>query len=114
MHLLKRRHAKPQPPALTDPVSSEEVIMDWLAHALARMINLKAEDVDVTVPLVRYGLDSVQAVRLSGELEEWLGRPLAPSLVYEYPTIASLARYLVEGPGAEAAPLPAGLNGEGP
>jgi len=38
----------------------------------------------------------VQVARLSGDLEAWLGRELSPSLIYDYPTIESLARHLAE------------------
>ncbi|MGO4816259.1 acyl carrier protein [Cupriavidus sp. 2MCAB6] len=34
------------------------------------------------------------AVYLVAELEEWLGRELAPELAFEYPSIAALARHL--------------------
>jgi hypothetical protein len=36
----------------------------------------------------------MQAVALSGKLEEWLGRRLSPTLIYNYPTIAALANHL--------------------
>ena len=38
------------------------------------------------------------AVYLVAELEEWLGRELAPEVAFEYPTIAELARYLAGEP----------------
>ncbi len=44
-------------------------------------------------PLAGFGIGSLQAVRLAAELEEWLGRKLAPTLVYDYPTIDALARF---------------------
>ena len=37
------------------------------------------------------------------ELEEWLGRKLTPTLVYDYPTIDALARFLA-GEGKESGP----------
>ena len=45
-------------------------------------------------PLAGFGIGSLQAVRLAAELEEWLGRKLAPTLVYDYPTIDALAGFL--------------------
>jgi acyl carrier protein len=44
-----------------------------------------------------YGLDSLHAVDLSGHLEELLGRPLSPSLAWEFPTISGLAAHLAAG-----------------
>ena len=40
------------------------------------------------------GLDSVQAVRLSAELEDYLNIKLSPTIIYDYPNISSLAAYL--------------------
>ena len=34
------------------------------------------------------------AVQTAGELEQWLGRPLSPVLIYDHPTIDALARFL--------------------
>ena len=45
----------------------------------------------------------MQAVGLAGELEDWLGRPLSPTLVYEHPTIEALARHLAGEPDGAAA-----------
>ena len=56
-------------------------------------------------PFAGFGLGSLQAVGLAGDLEDWLGRPLSPTLVYEHPTIEALARHLAGEPdGAAAAP----------
>ena len=41
-----------------------------------------------------YGLDSLQMVSLVGDLELWLGRALAPTLAWDYPTIDALSRRL--------------------
>ena len=42
------------------------------------------------------GLDSASSAYFIVELEEWLGLELSPELVFDYPTITQLARYLVE------------------
>src|SRR5436305_15235972 len=39
-------------------------------------------------------MDSAQAVSLSGELQDWLARPVAATIAYDYPTIEALAHYL--------------------
>jgi len=44
-----------------------------------------------------YGLDSADAVRMIGDIEDFVGRPLSATLPYKYPTIASLARRLADG-----------------
>jgi acyl carrier protein len=55
---------------------------------------LTPEEVDVTIPFDRYGLDSLTAVSLTGDLQDWLGVEVDPTLLYDYPTIEELVKYL--------------------
>jgi acyl carrier protein len=58
------------------------------------MVELPPEEIDTSVVIDNYGIDSVQATVLSGELEEWLGRTLSETVVWDYPTIDLLAAHL--------------------
>ena len=69
-------------------------IRTWLVTNIAQRLDVSPSEIDIREPLASYGLDSVQAVRLSAELEDWLGRKLSPTLAYDYPTIEALANYL--------------------
>ncbi|GFE70236.1 hypothetical protein CFPU101_28460 [Chroococcus sp. FPU101] len=69
-------------------------IKTWLVTNIAQRLDVSPSEIDIREPLASYGLDSVQAVRLSAELEDWLGRKLSPTLAYDYPTIEALANYL--------------------
>jgi acyl carrier protein len=69
-------------------------IREWIVARLARELSVKASDIDVDAPFSRAGLDSVAAVHLVSDLEEWLRVELSPTLPYEYPTATALARYL--------------------
>jgi myxalamid-type polyketide synthase MxaE and MxaD len=77
-----------------------EVIQTWLVSKLSERLGIESHEIDVREPFASYGLGSTQAVSLSGELAEWLGRRLSPALAYEYPTIETLARHLAESPQA--------------
>src|SRR5205823_7296959 len=67
---------------------------------------------DRCAPSASYGLGSIHAVSLSGELERWLGRPLAPTLVYDFPSVQALARQLAQAPDlAQAAAEADGPDG---
>jgi acyl carrier protein len=55
---------------------------------------IDAREISIVEPFANYGLSSVAAVSLSGELSDWLGIELSPILAYEYPTVEALARYL--------------------
>jgi len=86
------------------PSASFAGIQAWLVTKLAAALGLGPDEIHVEAPFARHGLNSLAAVGLTGELAEWLGRSLAPTLLYEYPSIASLSRYLA---GESASPSPA-------
>jgi acyl carrier protein len=57
---------------------------------------------DRTQGFFKLGMDSIMTVQLRSQLEASLGRPLPPTVAFEYPTVASLAEFLVSKilPGA--------------
>ena len=69
-------------------------IQAWLVSYLAKLLENEPDEIDVTIPFDRYGLDSAAAVGMTGDLEEWLGYELDPTLIYDYPTIEALAGHL--------------------
>ena len=81
-------------------------IESWLIAKIAAKLGLDSRKIDVNEPLINYGLDSVAAVTLSGELADWLERKISPTIVYDYPTIESLASYL----GESSLPSTANIN----
>lgn len=72
----------------------EEEIADWLIDRVAEQTGSPPAQIDSSIPFADYGLGSAEAVILSGDLERWLGRRLLPTLLWDYPTIDSLAHYL--------------------
>ena len=66
----------------------------WLVRAVARSLRVDEDEIDRERPLAEFGIDSVAAVELSGDLEDWLGKTVAPTVVWDYPTIRSLAAHL--------------------
>jgi acyl carrier protein len=78
-------------------VKSYEEIEAMLAEQVADRTGTSADQVDRTRRFEKLGLDSADAVRLVGELEDFVGRPLSASLPYNYPTIERLARCLADG-----------------
>jgi acyl carrier protein len=69
-------------------------IQDWLAQYIGDLLSLPSDQVPVDTPFDRYGLDSAAAVGMIGDLGDWLGRTLDPSLPYDYPTALQLADHL--------------------
>ena len=80
----------------TKPVPAAAEIQAWIVSYLADLLEIEPDEVNVTIPFDRYGLDSSVAIGLTGDLEDWLSRKLDPTLLYDYPTIESLANHLAE------------------
>ncbi|KST62478.1 acyl carrier protein [Mastigocoleus testarum] len=66
----------------------------WMISYLAELLEVEPDEVDPTLPFDSYGLDSSAAVGLTGDLEDWLGHKLDPTLLYDYPTVEALAKHL--------------------
>jgi acyl carrier protein len=76
---------------------SAEQIQEWLANYIAKVLEIEdAATLNVTTQFDRYGLSSVAAVGMAGDLEEWLGISIDPTLPYDFPTIEALAGHLAE------------------
>lgn len=75
-------------------MGSKKEIQEWLINYLAELLQQTPASIDILEPFANYGLSSLNAVTLSGELEELLGRRLSPTLAYEYPNISALSRHL--------------------
>ena len=69
-------------------------IQDWIISYIAELLEVEPELVDPTIPFDRYGLDSSAAYALTGDLEDWLGREIDPTAIYDYPTVEALSEYL--------------------
>ena len=74
-----------------------EDIEMMLVEQVADRTGRPAAEIDRTHRFDRLGLDSADAVRLVGELEDFVGRPLSAALPYTHPTIEQLARCLADG-----------------
>jgi [acyl-carrier-protein] S-malonyltransferase len=73
----------------SDP--QELAYSDWLRERLMRYLGHPVEE---TVPFAEYGLDSVAALSLYGDIEEEFGPLIEPTDVWAYPTVRELSRYL--------------------
>ena len=71
-------------------------IQTWLLSNLAEILNMSAEEIDVTQPLDTYGLDSTQAMVIVTKAQKMLGFELSPMLLWHYPTIEALSGRLAE------------------
>jgi len=72
----------------------EGLLVKWLCEQ-----GVAPADIDRHKVFADYGVDSLAAVELSGDLEEWLGIEISPVIAWQFPTSASLARYLASQAG---------------
>lgn len=86
-----------------------DMIQSFLVSNVALKLSVDPAEIDPRQPFDGYGLDSVQAVEVAGELGEWLGRDVSPTIVWDHPTILAVAQHLAAEPGAPAALQRGGL-----
>lgn len=66
----------------------------WLIEKIAARVQTEPERIAADEPIARLGVDSTEAVVLSGELQEWLGVKVPPTVAWDHPTIAAMAAFL--------------------
>ncbi len=76
------------------PRHDEAAILNWLRWRVAELAGMPESRIELTAPFSQYGLGSTAAAAVAGELSDALGRPISPTLVYEYPSIQAAARFL--------------------
>lgn len=69
-------------------------IETWLVAHVANAMKIAAAEIDPRQTFEYYGLGSLEGASMIGDLENWLGRALDATLVWDYPSIALLARHL--------------------
>ncbi|MBN4678127.1 MULTISPECIES: acyl carrier protein, partial [Mycobacteriales] len=79
---------------MTGSISGEADLRHWLIDYLVTNIGCTPDEVDPDLSLADLGVSSRDAVVLSGELSELLGRTVSPIDFWEHPTINALAAYL--------------------
>ncbi len=84
-----KRRESPAPAGASD-------IESWMVERLAALMELGHDEIDVRIPIERFGLDSRSTVGMTGELEDWLGIELPATLLWDYPTIAEASAFLAE------------------
>ncbi|HEX3451356.1 MAG TPA: acyl carrier protein, partial [Isosphaeraceae bacterium] len=65
------------------PARSKHSIIEWLVQWIARELGLAPVEIETDKSLLNYSLSSVTAMMLVGDLEEWLGLTLPPTLVWD-------------------------------
>lgn len=88
-----------EPDDIADPAAGEFDPEQLAAHvltAVASQLGLAEADVNVDLPLVELGVDSIMTVRLRRQLEKQTGLSLPPTLLWEHPTAAAVTARIIE------------------
>lgn len=99
------------PGAQAPPVQEDVMPADaeqWLVRHVAQATGTDPEEVPRDRPLSELGFDSMRSAELTAALSAWLGRPVRETLIWEHPTISSIAGSLGaesdEGTGVSPSP----------
>ncbi|MEX3741663.1 beta-ketoacyl reductase, partial [Mycolicibacterium porcinum] len=88
-----------EPDDVAEPGAGEFDPEQLAAHvltAVASQLGLAESDVNVDLPLVELGVDSIMTVRLRRQLEKQTGLSLPPTLLWEHPTAAAVTARIIE------------------
>ncbi len=75
-------------------MSSSRVLQEWVVNWLVKYLNVSENLIDDDCAFSDLGVDSVGAVTLVGDIEDYLDCELEPTLLWNYPTIKELVAYL--------------------
>ncbi len=84
-------------------------VQSWVTQWMVDELNLDPDVIDIDRAFLSYGMDSMRAMMLVGDLESGIGIRLSPTLAWDYPSIRALAQHIVE----IAASAPAGGSDSG-
>jgi acyl carrier protein len=71
-------------------------IQDRIVRFISEELGIAAQEIDPDTNLGTYGVDSVAASKMIGALEREYNLELSTVFVFEFPTIASLAREIAK------------------
>lgn len=90
---MKILHTNPDQSALNE-APSVAAIEQWLIKKFADQSFMSPDQVNTSMQVTTLGLDSMDAVMIAGDLEEWLNIEVPSTLLWDYPTIKQIAAFL--------------------
>ncbi len=88
--------ALPHPASVVDRPVVDSTLRAWLSEWLISRAGVEPHLIEDDKPFSDYGLDSMTAVELSGELEDWTGIELTPIVAWNHPTIEKMAEFITD------------------
>jgi acyl carrier protein len=78
----------------TTATRTPAAIEKWLCEKVGELLDIEARHIDAHQPMSSFGIDSVMAMSIIGELEVWLDTDLPPDLMGDFETVADLSQFL--------------------
>lgn len=69
-------------------------IRAYLCAAVAEHKRVSPQEIDTAATFASLGLGSLEGVQLAGQLQEWLGREVPPTVFWDHPSIDLLGAFL--------------------
>ncbi|KHJ61489.1 acyl carrier protein (plasmid) [Burkholderia glumae] len=79
----------------TIPERNDTRLESWLIDKVAAYVRQPRDAILPDRPLTEYGLDSVYALTLIGDIEDHLGLRLEPTVIWDFPTVSALSAELI-------------------
>ena len=73
---------------------TQEEVQSWIITWLQNNAGITSDTIDLDKPFADYHLDSLTSIEFSYDLEEWTGKELTVTVVFNYPTINKMSAYL--------------------
>ena len=80
--------------SLMEPGELRAELHKGLRAILAGELRIPEDQVEVDLPFAEMGLNSVMAISIRRQLEQFVGLELSATMLFNHPTIASFADYL--------------------
>jgi acyl carrier protein len=77
-----------------------ETLRPWLAGLVAAYVQRPVTEIQTDIPLAEYGMTSVYALTLTGDIEDHLGLVVDPTVMWDHPTIDALSEVLLRELGS--------------
>ncbi|WP_414526564.1 AMP-binding protein [Nodularia chucula] len=92
----KTSDSNPQPEDFPVQNTSVSQISSWLKTWIAKKLHISTSAIDTNKAFADYGIDSITAVELTQDLQQWLNisQPLDATIAWNFPTITALATHL--------------------
>jgi len=79
----------------------EDVMRTWLIGLFSKELRMECSEIEIDKPLQDYGVDSILLTQLSRKINQLVAEDLDPSILYEYPSIRLMAKWLVKAYGSK-------------